>query len=131
MHSVDYALCVCARADYVFNLRDLSRIWQGMLNCNADVVKSPAVLVSCWKHECTRVFPDRFFDQSDKDWFEKAVRQVRMRSRAVRVAIRVAAHSDRFASIHSYADAGGGLRRGHRAARRRRALLRRLHARCP
>jgi len=66
-----------AKFHYIFNLRDLSRIWEGMLNIQSAVAgKSPAIIISLWKHECYRVIADRFVNQEDKDWFEKSIKQV-------------------------------------------------------
>ncbi|KAL0487737.1 dynein heavy chain [Acrasis kona] len=61
---------------YIFNLRDLSRVFQGMLQANAQVITTEFQLISLWKHECDRVLQDKFTDDKDRAWFGSTVKSL-------------------------------------------------------
>jgi len=51
-------------------MRELSRVFQGVLFSPLDVVSKGQTLVALWKHECDRVFSDKLTNFKDKKWFE-------------------------------------------------------------
>ncbi|CAL1673547.1 unnamed protein product [Lasius platythorax] len=64
-----------AKFHYVFNLRDLSRIWEGILRIERAECESITTLLKLWEHECTRVIADRFTTAVDKEWFQNTLRR--------------------------------------------------------
>ncbi|XP_029959357.1 dynein heavy chain 8, axonemal-like [Salarias fasciatus] len=61
---------------YIFNLRDLSRIWQGMLTIRAEECGDVPTLLALFKSECTRVIADRFICSEDREWFDESLTRV-------------------------------------------------------
>ena len=66
-----------AKFHYLFNLRDLSRVFQGIFAVDVkETLTSSFLLLALWKHECTRVFSDKLVDDTDKGWFAKEIHVV-------------------------------------------------------
>lgn len=65
-----------AKFHYVFNLRDLSRIWQGILNIKREECSTLRTALKLWRHECLRVISDRFTDFTDKKWFDQTMNKL-------------------------------------------------------
>ena len=55
------------RFHYVFNLRDLSRIYQGLLLSTPDKFPSVTELMRLWRNEALRVLHDRLISDDDRD----------------------------------------------------------------
>ncbi|XP_016337659.1 dynein heavy chain 11, axonemal [Sinocyclocheilus anshuiensis] len=56
---------------YLFNLWDLSRLFQGLLFSRPECVRQGADLVRLWIHESRRVYSDRFSEASDIQLFHR------------------------------------------------------------
>ncbi|NXM42418.1 DYH1 protein, partial [Gymnorhina tibicen] len=59
-----------AKSHYTFNLRDLSKVFQGMLMAEACKVENKEHLLRLWYHESCRVFRDRLVSDEDRTWFD-------------------------------------------------------------
>ncbi|KAJ8266677.1 hypothetical protein GJAV_G00133350 [Gymnothorax javanicus] len=51
---------------YIFNLRDLSRVYNGLVMTNAEQYPEVKGFVRVWRNECLRVFHDRLINETDK-----------------------------------------------------------------
>lgn len=58
---------------YTFNLRDLSKVFQGLLMIPLRRDTSVVDLVRVWVHENRRVFADRLINEQDREWFDTLV----------------------------------------------------------
>lgn len=52
---------------YIFNLRDLSRVYEGLLNTTPDKFPDKASFIRLWRNECQRVFCDRLINSEDQE----------------------------------------------------------------
>jgi len=51
---------------YIFNLRDFSKVFEGLLMSTKDIFNDKIKLVRMWRNECIRVFADRLLNDVDK-----------------------------------------------------------------
>ncbi|XP_075778342.1 dynein axonemal heavy chain 11 isoform X4 [Pelodiscus sinensis] len=56
---------------YIFNLRDLSNIFQGIRFAMPECLKQPNDLVHLWLHESSRVYGDKLVEPKDGHFFHK------------------------------------------------------------
>uniref|UniRef100_A0A3B4FEJ7 Dynein heavy chain 6, axonemal-like n=1 Tax=Pundamilia nyererei TaxID=303518 RepID=A0A3B4FEJ7_9CICH len=62
-----------AKSHYVFNLRDLSKCVQGILQCKPSQVRDKTQIFRLFCHECQRVFHDRLINTQDKTYFNTII----------------------------------------------------------
>lgn len=61
---------------YIFNLRDLSRVYEGMCNATTDIITQPFEFVRLWRNECDRIFCDRLTTAEDQAIYNKEVNAI-------------------------------------------------------
>nr|XP_054101684.1 dynein axonemal heavy chain 1 isoform X2 [Callithrix jacchus] len=63
------------KSHYTFNLRDLSKVFQGMLMADPAKVEDKVQLLRLWYHEDCRVFRDRLVNEEDRRWFDQLLKR--------------------------------------------------------
>jgi dynein heavy chain len=71
-----------ARFHYTFNLRDISKVFQGILMITSSRCPDSETFTELWVHETSRVFYDRLINKSDQEWFKN--KTVELMSRHLR-----------------------------------------------
>lgn len=71
--TVEVLLPLPRKAHYLFNMRQVSEIIQGLFSVPAEVIEAKKEKLNClkrlWLHEVMRVFSDRLIDEEDKELF--------------------------------------------------------------
>eukprot|EP00667_Euglena_gracilis_P000033 EG_transcript_33 len=57
------------KSHYTFNLRDVSKVFQGMSMGAPEKIASDSHVLRLWIHECQRTFMDRLINDEDRLWF--------------------------------------------------------------
>ncbi|KAL7754402.1 hypothetical protein RI367_000383 [Sorochytrium milnesiophthora] len=70
---VAHLLPTPTKMHYLFNLRDISRVFQGLLRSHKDYHDTRESLTKLWVHEVSRVFHDRLNDVPDKEFFNRLI----------------------------------------------------------
>jgi len=64
------------KSHYTFNLRDLSKVFQGLLMAVPSNETTVDMFMRLWLHEVSRVFRDRLLDDEDRLWFNIACKKM-------------------------------------------------------
>jgi len=59
-----------SKCHYTFNLRDISKVFQGLQNANKTFYETKETVLCLWVHECISVFNDRLANNDDRKQFK-------------------------------------------------------------
>ena len=61
------------KSHYIYNLRDVSRVIQGITKATPHSFSDPNDMIKLWAHECMRVFSDRLVSKEDQTMFQEDI----------------------------------------------------------
>ena len=59
-----------AKSHYVFNMRDISKVFQGIYLADKNFYEGKEHIIKLWSHEILRVFHDRLISFEDREQFK-------------------------------------------------------------
>ncbi|OHT14597.1 Dynein heavy chain family protein [Tritrichomonas foetus] len=62
-------LPIPSKLHYVFGMRDIIKVYKGMLLNTPEHIKKKSQFIKLWYHEMTKTFYDRFNTSNDRKWF--------------------------------------------------------------
>lgn len=62
-----------AKSHYIFNMRDVSKVFQGIYQADSRFYSTKDNIVKLWAHELLRVFSDRLTNIEDKNQFKQHI----------------------------------------------------------
>ena len=65
-----------AKSHYTYNLRDVSKVFQGIAKSSPRSIRSDVDMIKLWAHECLRVFQDRLINDQDRAKFDDLLKDV-------------------------------------------------------
>ena len=82
-HTLDLYAHVCEKLPptpscftYLFNMRDVSRVYEGLTLATPEVMKGPASIIRLWRNEVRAVFQDRMIKDSDREVVTAKVEEI-------------------------------------------------------
>ena len=65
-----------AKSHYIYNLRDLSKVFQGITKASNRSFVSENDFLKLWAHECSRIFKDRLISIQDQNFFDNLLKDM-------------------------------------------------------
>ncbi|KXS21993.1 hypothetical protein M427DRAFT_494431 [Gonapodya prolifera JEL478] len=73
---VSHLLPTPSKFHYIFNLRDISRVYEGLCLATPDHFSTARDFVRLWRNECFRVFYDRLTNDTDREYVSRSLNKL-------------------------------------------------------